>query len=113
MKLHFVRSLGYYIIQIYIPSTLIVVLSWVSFWLDRTSAPARVSLGNYFMIDYYIYYRIKRNFLTFQRNNNCTDHGRVIFSFTKIEYSVSNYALIINRSRSFGARMHLYQKYRI
>ena len=45
MKLHFVRSLGYYIIQIYIPSTLIVVLSWMSFWLDRTSAPARVSLG--------------------------------------------------------------------
>ena len=45
LKLYFVRSLGYYIIQIYIPSTLIVVLSWVSFWLDRTAAPARVSLG--------------------------------------------------------------------
>jgi hypothetical protein len=45
LKLFFVRSLGYYIIQIYIPSTLIVVLSWVSFWLDRTAAPARVSLG--------------------------------------------------------------------
>jgi hypothetical protein len=45
LKLKFVRSLGYYIIQIYIPSTLIVVLSWVSFWLDRTAAPARVSLG--------------------------------------------------------------------
>lgn len=45
MKLYFVRSLGYYITQIYIPSTLIVVLSWVSFWLDRTAAPARVSLG--------------------------------------------------------------------
>ena len=45
MKLYFVRSLGYYITQIYIPSTLIVVLSFVSFWLDRTAAPARVSLG--------------------------------------------------------------------
>ena len=45
MKLYFVRSLGYYITQIYIPSTLIVILSWVSFWLDRTAAPARVSLG--------------------------------------------------------------------
>jgi glycine receptor alpha-3 len=31
--------------QIYIPSSLIVILSWVSFWLDRSSAPARVSLG--------------------------------------------------------------------
>ncbi len=48
MKLYFVRSLGYYITQIYIPSTLIVVLSFVSFWLDRTAAPARVSLGFYF-----------------------------------------------------------------
>lgn len=39
------RSLGYYIIQIYVPSSLIVVLSWVSFWLDRNAAPARVALG--------------------------------------------------------------------
>ncbi len=39
------RSLGYYIIQIYVPSTLIVVLSWVSFWLSREAVPARVALG--------------------------------------------------------------------
>lgn len=45
MRLYFVRSIGYYIIQIYVPSTLIVILSWVSFWIDRTAAPARVSLG--------------------------------------------------------------------
>lgn len=45
LKLYFVRSLGHYILQIYLPSTLIVILSWVSFWLDRTSAPARISLG--------------------------------------------------------------------
>ena len=41
----FVRSLGYYIIQIYVPSTLIVVLSWVSFWLSPEAVPARVALG--------------------------------------------------------------------
>ena len=29
----------------YIPSSLIVVMSWVSFWLNRGAAPARVSLG--------------------------------------------------------------------
>jgi|SRR6218665_2538849 len=44
-KFLFVRSLGYYIIQIYIPSSLIVVLSWVSFWLDRNAVPARIALG--------------------------------------------------------------------
>lgn len=39
------RNYAYYIIQIYVPSVLIVVLSWVSFWLDSTSVPARISLG--------------------------------------------------------------------
>ena len=33
------------IFQVYIPSSLIVVMSWVSFWLNRGAAPARVGLG--------------------------------------------------------------------
>lgn len=37
-EIAFVRSMGYYLIQIYIPSTLIVVISWVSFWLNRAGA---------------------------------------------------------------------------
>uniref|UniRef100_A0A1I8IYR7 Neur_chan_memb domain-containing protein n=1 Tax=Macrostomum lignano TaxID=282301 RepID=A0A1I8IYR7_9PLAT len=44
-EFYFARSMGYYLIQIYIPSTLIVVLSWVSFWLSRSAVPARVALG--------------------------------------------------------------------
>merc|ERR1712018_253360 len=36
---------GYYMIQVYIPSSLIVIMSWVSFWLNRGAAPARVGLG--------------------------------------------------------------------
>ena len=32
-------------IQIYIPSVLIVLLSWVSFWLNVDAVPARISLG--------------------------------------------------------------------
>ncbi|XP_045205192.2 glycine receptor subunit alpha-2-like isoform X1 [Mercenaria mercenaria] len=39
------RNYAYHIVQIYIPSILIVILSWVSFWLDCTSVPARVSLS--------------------------------------------------------------------
>ncbi|XP_050416355.1 glycine receptor subunit alpha-2 [Patella vulgata] len=39
------RDVRYYVIQVYIPSILIVGLSWVSFWLDLNAIPARVSLG--------------------------------------------------------------------
>lgn len=39
------RDLGFYIIQVYVPSVLIVILSWVSFWLDVGAIPARISLG--------------------------------------------------------------------
>ncbi|XP_077990616.1 glycine receptor subunit alpha-4-like [Glandiceps talaboti] len=39
------RLLGYYILQTYIPSILLVVVSWVSFWVDVSAAPARVALG--------------------------------------------------------------------
>ncbi|TKR89388.1 hypothetical protein L596_013496 [Steinernema carpocapsae] len=41
----FKRNIGFYIIQIYLPSILIVVISWVSFWLSRDATPARVALG--------------------------------------------------------------------
>ncbi|CAJ0603931.1 unnamed protein product [Cylicocyclus nassatus] len=36
---------SYYFVQIYLPSTLLVIVSWVSFWLDRDAVPARVTLG--------------------------------------------------------------------
>lgn len=44
-KIDFSRAMGYYLIQIYIPSSLIVIISWVSFWLHRNASPARVQLG--------------------------------------------------------------------
>ncbi|XP_075241059.1 glycine receptor subunit alpha-4-like [Convolutriloba macropyga] len=41
----FKRDLMYFILQSYVPSTLIVFLSWVSFWVNRNSIPARASLS--------------------------------------------------------------------
>jgi hypothetical protein len=35
----------HHIIQTYIPTALIVIISWFNFWLDIDSAPARVSLS--------------------------------------------------------------------
>uniref|UniRef100_A0A8R1DWG6 Ig-like domain-containing protein n=2 Tax=Caenorhabditis japonica TaxID=281687 RepID=A0A8R1DWG6_CAEJA len=39
------RQFSYYLLQLYIPSTMLVIVSWFSFWLDRGAIPARVSLG--------------------------------------------------------------------
>lgn len=45
IKLSLSRRLGHYMTRVYIPAILIVMLSWMSFYVDRHSAPARVSLG--------------------------------------------------------------------
>lgn len=39
------REFGFYLLQTYVPSSLIVVLSWVSFWISSDAVPARISLG--------------------------------------------------------------------
>ncbi|XP_042857943.1 glycine receptor subunit alphaZ1-like isoform X2 [Penaeus japonicus] len=39
------RSIGFHLVQSYLPTTLIVVISWVSFWMDVDSVPGRTTLG--------------------------------------------------------------------
>ncbi|XP_072754835.1 gamma-aminobutyric acid receptor subunit alpha-6 isoform X1 [Anoplolepis gracilipes] len=39
------RHTGYFLIQVYVPCVLIVVLSWVSFWIHREATSDRVGLG--------------------------------------------------------------------
>ncbi|XP_062964082.1 gamma-aminobutyric acid receptor subunit gamma-1 isoform X2 [Cynocephalus volans] len=39
------RRMGYFTIQTYIPCILTVVLSWVSFWINKDAVPARTSLA--------------------------------------------------------------------
>jgi len=45
VNLLFKREFSYYLIQIYVPCCMLVIVSWVSFWLDANAVPARVSLG--------------------------------------------------------------------
>ena len=39
------RHMGNFVIQVYGPCVLLVVISWVSFWLNREATSDRISLG--------------------------------------------------------------------
>ncbi|XP_047475748.1 glycine receptor subunit alpha-4-like [Penaeus chinensis] len=41
----FKRRLGYYLFHTYVPTCLIVIMSWISFWIRPEAVPARVTLG--------------------------------------------------------------------
>lgn len=45
VKFKFQRNFGHHLIQTYLPTVLIVTISWVSFFLEAGAVPARVSLG--------------------------------------------------------------------
>ena len=49
-KFYFSRQMGYYLLQVYIPTTLIVMLSWISFWISIKATPARVSVIYEFLL---------------------------------------------------------------
>ena len=41
----FSRQLQSYVLTVYVPSVLLVIIAWLSFWIDAEAAPARVSVG--------------------------------------------------------------------
>ena len=44
VELLFARQLSFFVVTVYVPCTMTVSVSWMSFWLDHKSAPARVAL---------------------------------------------------------------------
>ncbi|KER29511.1 hypothetical protein T265_03886 [Opisthorchis viverrini] len=45
LTISFQRLVGSYLVTTYIPEVLIVMVSWLGFWIDVKAAPARISLG--------------------------------------------------------------------
>ena len=39
------RHMGYFVINIYIPCSLLVAISWVGFWINREATSDRITLG--------------------------------------------------------------------
>ncbi|XP_076348357.1 gamma-aminobutyric acid receptor alpha-like [Tachypleus tridentatus] len=42
---HLQRHMGYFVIEVYAPCIMLVVLSWVSFWINREATADRIALG--------------------------------------------------------------------
>ena len=55
VSFHLQRHMGNFVIQVYGPCVLLVVISWVSFWLNREATSDRISLGKYKSISYNIF----------------------------------------------------------
>ena len=45
IKFTFKRRMGYYLIQVYLPDSLVVAISWIVFWLEQDDMGGRVGLG--------------------------------------------------------------------
>lgn len=42
---HLAREMGFYLMDYFLPSIMIVSISWVSFWLQADASPPRIMLG--------------------------------------------------------------------
>ncbi|XP_043925459.1 gamma-aminobutyric acid receptor subunit alpha-4-like isoform X3 [Protopterus annectens] len=69
---HLQRKMGYFMIQTYIPCVMMVILSQVSFWINKESVPARTVFGEYSMQVVYFYLQRKIGYYLIQTYIPCT-----------------------------------------
>ncbi|XP_076258924.1 pH-sensitive chloride channel 2-like isoform X2 [Rhynchophorus ferrugineus] len=46
------REVGYYILDYFLPSILLVITSWITFWIQADASPARTALGTSTMLSF-------------------------------------------------------------
>ncbi|KAF6216470.1 hypothetical protein GE061_000812 [Apolygus lucorum] len=86
VNFHLQREVGHYIMDYYVPSILLVVVSWVSFWLDPNAVPGRITLGTSTML----------TFITLSRN--------IASSLPKVSYiKATEYWFIMCTGFIFGS----------
>ncbi|XP_016108079.1 gamma-aminobutyric acid receptor subunit pi-like [Sinocyclocheilus grahami] len=109
------RSILYFILETYVPSSLLVVLSWVSFWISQSSVPARICIGVTTVLTMTTLMMGARTSLP---NANCFIKAidvylGICFSFifgALIEYAVAHFCTLnhpdYNNALMYGHHMH-------
>ncbi|XP_016420892.1 gamma-aminobutyric acid receptor subunit pi, partial [Sinocyclocheilus rhinocerous] len=109
------RSILYFILETYVPSSLLVVLSWVSFWISQSSVPARICIGVTTVLTMTTLMMGARTSLP---NANCFIKAidvylGICFSFifgALIEYAVAHFCTLnhpdCNNALMYGHHMH-------
>ncbi|XP_050415324.2 gamma-aminobutyric acid receptor alpha-like [Patella vulgata] len=101
VNFHLRRHTGYFLIQVYVPCCLLVVLSWVSFWINREATADRIALGTTTVLT-----------MTFLALDSRDDLPRVSYS-TALDVYVAMCFLFVFASIVQFAGVHHFTKYGI
>ncbi|XP_064609781.1 gamma-aminobutyric acid receptor alpha-like [Liolophura sinensis] len=98
VKFQLRRRAGYFLIQVYVPCSLLVILSWVSFWINREATADRITLGVTTVLT-----------MTFLGLDNRTDLPKVSYSTALDLYLAVCYLFVLAAILQFAA-VHYFTK---
>ncbi|XP_070553726.1 glycine receptor subunit alphaZ1-like [Ptychodera flava] len=102
------RELIFYVMEHYVPSCLLVILSWVSFWLSVEATPARASLGITTVLTLTTLSSSARNQLPKVSYTKAIDIWMLVCSIfvfaALLEFAVSSYFFLAKQKREKGRK---------
>ncbi|CAI9744450.1 gamma-aminobutyric acid receptor alpha-like [Octopus vulgaris] len=99
VNFHLKRHMGFFLLQVYVPCTLLVVVSWVSFWIHREATSDRIALGTTTVLS-----------MTFLGLDNRTYLPKVSYSTALDVYVAMCYVFVLATLIQFAA-VHYFTKY--